>query len=213
MPEQFAKTGYERMLDSIEIRKKRTEDLRAVSELVLESFRDKYSALCGNDETAMRRIIQEEMSLRGRAGNFFVACTGGEIAGIVELISLDTPLVSDGDMISIYLSALGLGRGFRAMYLLSLLGRPIAPRECCISHLAVGEKFRRQGVARALIRHGKTFASEAGKKQLSLWVAAGNHAARRLYHSEGFMEQKRLKSKRSEKNFGIPEWIKLSRGV
>lgn len=191
------------------IRRKRPEDLASVSALALESFRDKYAAICGGDETAMRRVIEEEMNLRGRGGNFFVAVADGGVAGIIEIISLDTPLVADTDMISIFLSALGLGRGFRAMYLMSLLGRPIDQDECCISHLAVAEAHRRRGVARALITTGKSFAARSGKKRLTLWVAAGNTAAQKLYLSEGFSEIRRMKSARSAKNFGIPEWLKL----
>lgn len=58
-----------------------------------------------------------------------------------------------------------------------------------LANVAVFEKFRRQGVARALLRGAETAARKEGLAFLSLEVRAGNLPARRLYESEGYSHE------------------------
>ena len=56
-----------------------------------------------------------------------------------------------------------------------------------IANLAVAPAFRRQGVARALLRAGAEIAEKEKLEFLSLEVRTSNLPARRLYESEGYV--------------------------
>ncbi len=56
-----------------------------------------------------------------------------------------------------------------------------------IANVAVAEAFRRQGVARALLRAAEDIARKENLEFLSLEVRAGNLSARSLYESEGYV--------------------------
>ena len=56
-----------------------------------------------------------------------------------------------------------------------------------ITNLAVAPAFRRQGVARALLRAGAEIAEKEKLEFLSLEVRTSNLPARRLYESEGYV--------------------------
>ena len=195
------------------IRAKTPADVDVVARLVLEAFNSKYSALCEGDQFAAKEIVREETSLRGRDGNTYVAERGGNVCGTIELITLETHAITDIDLIGIYMGHLGISRGLKALYMLSMMARATTPDECSVSYLAVARDARRSGVASCLLGHGLNFARAAKKKRLSLWVAENNVPARSLYESEGFEEAQRLKSKGTGKFFDIPEWIKLSRKI
>jgi len=60
--------------------------------------------------------------------------------------------------------------------------------EAHIGTIAVAENYRRGGVARALIRAGLGQAYTRGARKAFLEVRAGNHPARTLYLSLGFVD-------------------------
>jgi len=60
--------------------------------------------------------------------------------------------------------------------------------EAHIGTLAVAEAYRKQGVARALIRNGLEQAYARGARKVFLEVRAGNVPARSLYRSLGFVD-------------------------
>lgn len=61
-----------------------------------------------------------------------------------------------------------------------------APEEAHLINLAVHPKFRRKGVARALLRHLEKTAAAEGARRVTLEVRENNAAAIHLYESEGF---------------------------
>ncbi|MBA4420017.1 MAG: ribosomal-protein-alanine N-acetyltransferase [Anaerolinea sp.] len=60
--------------------------------------------------------------------------------------------------------------------------------EAHIGTIAVGEAYRRHGVARALIREGLGQAYARGARKVFLEVRAGNLPAQALYRSLGFVD-------------------------
>ncbi|MFI9718638.1 GNAT family N-acetyltransferase [Streptomyces sp. NPDC052396] len=58
-----------------------------------------------------------------------------------------------------------------------------------IQGLLVDERFRGRGVARALLRAVVAESRRQGARRLTLRVLGGNTAARRLYESEGFVQE------------------------
>ena len=73
--------------------------------------------------------------------------------------------------------------GLRAGY----LGLYAVCGEGYIANLAVTPAFRRQGIARALLRAGAEIAEKEKLEFLSLEVRTSNLPARRLYESEGYV--------------------------
>lgn len=62
-----------------------------------------------------------------------------------------------------------------------------------IERIAVDPALRRQGTGRKLMEAMAAFAAEAGARDITLEVRAGNTAAQKLYESFGFAEEGRRK--------------------
>ena len=75
----------------------------------------------------------------------------------------------------------------RSVLLQSIIPAP-KPDGLGVGHIAVVEKFWRQGVARALLRHLANVGQDLGKTQLELDVECSNLAAISLYEKTGFTQ-------------------------
>ena len=201
------------MNDGLIIRNKEEADIVDAAHLIASAFREKYMAFAaGNWEKAIK-IAEAEMRFRGRMDNFFVAELEGKVVGAIEIISIEISGIPSGDMLAIYYKHLGLGKGTRAAYLLSLLTRAITEEEACVSCLAVAEETQRKGVARALLACGENFARDIGKKQLTLWVAETNLPAIRLYTSEGFITGTLSSSPNLKKFVNLESWRQMTKDI
>jgi ribosomal protein S18 acetylase RimI-like enzyme len=72
----------------------------------------------------------------------------------------------------------------------------VGRREVTIDNLAVGPRWRRQGIATALIDAVATWARERGARELQLEVWEANVGALRCYEDVGFAPQRRRLAKR-----------------
>ena len=195
------------------IREKRPEDGPVLACLLVEAFLNKYKALAGSRRDKALAIVKEEMDFRGVEGNFFVAETDGKIIGAIEILDTDISGVPREKEISIYLNHLGLARGLKSIYLLSLLARALGSDEACVSQLAVSSEARRLGVARALLAHGENYARRRQKKHLLLWVAESNTPAVSLYESAGFEVVRKTGSGLHKRFFGEEVWLEFDKNL
>jgi ribosomal protein S18 acetylase RimI-like enzyme len=88
--------------------------------------------------------------------------------------------------------------GERAGFLILLTDVPddvTNAEQAFVAFMAVAEPVRRSGVGKALLRSAETEAQRLGLPHLSLMVSADNAAARRLYESEGLVEERMLLTK------------------
>lgn len=93
-------------------------------------------------------------------GRVFVAVEGKDIAGYITVLArVTSEEIDDGDL------EYGL-----------------------ITDLMVRECFRNRGAARQLLEAAEGYAIDGGAKWLRIEVLAGNHTARGLYESRGFIE-------------------------
>ena len=76
--------------------------------------------------------------------------------------------------------------GFASLRLLNYLGEEAPYAE--ISELFVSERYRRQGIARALMTELEVRARAAGASSLAVLTAADNDPAKALYQAMGFEE-------------------------
>jgi len=195
------------------IRNKKSGDDEAAARLVAEAFRGKYDVLADGDWDKASKIAEAEMRCRGRMDNFFVAVRGSRVIGAIEIISPEIQGIPSGEMLSIYFKQLGLGKGLRASYLLSLLSRVVDSDEACVSSLAVADEARGRGVGRALLSSGEQFAREIGKKSLTLWVTETNSSAIKLYESAGFETIRHSNSTHLKKFFDLESWRQMSKNL
>ena len=84
--------------------------------------------------------------------------------------------------------------------------------ELYIGHLAVTEKFRRQGIGLKLLEHAEEKAREKGLPKLSLLTEIENSAARALYEKYGFRLNRHYSSARPGVIFPVQQgmygWLK-----
>ena len=93
--------------------------------------------------------------------------------------------------------------------LVRVFAEPDVPGRMHLVSMWVDPNYRRRGVARALVAQAVRWAAERGAREVSLWVADHNTAARRLYEQLGFRptaERQPLPSNsaRSESRLRLP---------
>jgi ribosomal protein S18 acetylase RimI-like enzyme len=113
----------------------------------------------------------------------------GEIAGILMLFNRRQMSHS------ILVTAVQMFRVYRFKEILQFLElmlpyrdeEKVFPDELYIAHLAVDEKFRRQGIGLGLLKYAQAVAIEQGKARLSLLTEIENVPARALYEKFGLL--------------------------
>lgn len=63
------------------------------------------------------------------------------------------------------------------------------------------------GVGTALMEEGEALAREMGLLRYTLYVAADDPGARRLYGRLGFEERGRLRNRVTRRQLGVREWV------
>lgn len=161
-----------------------------------------------------------------------VACQGSRIIGAIVLTVDDEP---DAALSYWQLSRKAGCRAMcRTMCYDAVLDEALQPHECLIDFLAVCEAARGKGVGSLLMQWAERTAVDIlghqrlpaevaahGGVLMTLWVAADNDTALRLYARQGYAVTKRtgqapwacLSSKVFTAFLGHPEWNKMSKAV
>ena len=149
---------------------------------------------------------------RGLPG-LYVAEIAGEIAGTIALRRREGPEVEGWPATAILFQEVGLLRGLRAMFYLSLLDQPCGREEVYVSDVAVAASFRRRGVGQALMLQAEQVTSAWGKRAMVLDVNVENQPARRLYRRLGYSEEKVRYSFLAGWLLGMGEWLRMRKKV
>lgn len=171
-----------------------TPDDDPVAELLYLSAKPYYDAYAGSERRA-RALVNALYSRRGHAASFdvcSVAVVDDAVAGVIATFP-----VAEGDARArrfVNLTAPrvppwrwpALIRHVRAAGLVS----PHPPEGTLyVDALAVEPRFRRRGIARALLAHAEREAAGAGFGGVSLDTGLRNDAARALYAAAGYEER------------------------
>jgi ribosomal protein S18 acetylase RimI-like enzyme len=173
------------------IRPAAPEDAEAVAQLLYETATGMYDIYAGGADRALRIL----RAAYGRAGNsasreiVAVAELDGEVAGALAAFP-----VPEGDRRASRFLHVTLVRTppwkWPATLRIFHTGAeltPVPPRgSLYIDALATDTRFRRRGVARALLDEATRRAAEAGLHAVALDTAATNAAAQALYEGAGF---------------------------
>lgn len=110
----------------------------------------------------------------------------------------------------------GLGQGagvmWRGLRVESVI-RPPAGDMHYLAHLAVAPELRGRGLGRALIEHLMGLAREAGRRRITLDVAASNPRAEALYQRSGFKVMSERKSQLANEHGRVPDHRRMERVV
>ncbi|MFO7170122.1 MAG: GNAT family N-acetyltransferase [Chloroflexota bacterium] len=177
---------------AIDIRPARMDDIYPILRLHREAFADKFGAAFGANGAA--RGIEAMAEAWRRQGisalrGMIVAVADGEVIGTISLRTWEMGNDSSGAAELAFHQVLGIWGALRSIFALSLLDHQIERGEGYITDVAVHGRYRRRGVARALLARAEEDARLRNKRYLGLYVSAANSAARRLYTRAGFAER------------------------
>jgi GNAT superfamily N-acetyltransferase len=174
-----------------EVRPAESRDDAAVARLLYESASGRYDLFCGGRERALRLLavtIAQPGNDTSRDG-VQVAELDGAVAGAIASFP-----AREGEARRSQWMRLALRRRapwhWRGMLRIAAMGEqlPYEPPadSLYIDGLTTDERFRRRGVARALLMAVDDRARALGLGRVALDTGAGNESARALYESAGF---------------------------
>jgi ribosomal protein S18 acetylase RimI-like enzyme len=173
------------------IRPAAPEDVDAVARLLYETATGMYDIYAGGADRALR-ILRAAYGLEGNSASreiVAVAELDGEVAGALAAFP-----VPEGDRRASRFLRVTLVRTppwkwpatLRIFHTGAELTPVPPPGSLYIDALATDTRFRRRGVARALLGEASRQAAEAGLRAVALDTAATNAPAQALYQGAGF---------------------------
>jgi len=201
---------------AVAIRPARLDDIALILELHREAFADKFGGAFGAHATdqgvaalAATWRRQGALALRG----MFVAEHEGRVIGTTTVRTWEMTSADGGAAENAFHAELGCWRATRSLFALSLLDHKIEHREGFVSDVAVLAPYRRGGVARAMLARAEQEAILRGRRYLSLYVSAGNEAARSLYQRLGFYDVRVRRSFLAWLIFGQGHWVYMRKDL
>jgi len=175
------------------VRPHRPRDSQATAALLYESAGEMYDRYAGSRDLAERTLIRA-LSREGTtasAGVVRVAELDGSVAGVMAAMPFDEWAPRAHAFLWATLRSIPPWRWPAALWLYRASGRtaPEPPAGAFyVDSLATAERFRRRGVARALLDDAERQAHEHGLRAVALDTWVDNRSARALYESAGFVE-------------------------
>ena len=175
------------------VRRFRPGDAPAVAPILYESSGGLYDRYAGTRELA-ERALTRALSREGTSASadvVYVAELGGQVAGAMAAMPYPDWTPRAHAFLRTTLRSIPPWRWPAAMAVYRASGRaaPEPPRSCFyVDSLATAVRFRRRGVARALLEEADRRARELELCYVALDTWVDNRAARSLYASCGFRE-------------------------
>jgi ribosomal protein S18 acetylase RimI-like enzyme len=197
---------------NIRISNLKLEDLDSYFKIEFDAFFEKLKFIFSNRKNAAFGIIRCEIAKNIDTGRYYNAKIGDRIVGIIEIVSREN-IKSHIKKFHNYFKHLGFPRAVKAFTLTAVEIPKLDNRTIYIDNVAVDLNNRGQGIAKKMLSFAEEFAKNNGKNTLTLWVAAGNKNAYRLYKKFGFTELIRRSSGRAERYTGYREWIYMKKEI
>jgi ribosomal protein S18 acetylase RimI-like enzyme len=177
-------------VSAIELRPAEPRDDAAVARLMYATAPGRYDLFAGDRARALR-LLESAIAAPGNdtsRDGVIVAVIGGEVAGALAAFPAAEGIARRRRLIVRALRRRAPWHWWR-LWRIAQMGEdgPEAPRDSLyIDALATDERFRRRGVARALLDAAAERARSVGLATLALDTTAANTGARALYESAGF---------------------------
>jgi ribosomal protein S18 acetylase RimI-like enzyme len=195
------------------VRSARPEDLPGLTKVMAEAFNVKMMVLFGRDPARTQRMLQRIYAgplHRGYDGIVVAELEGRIVGGLViepmpwlneDAHALDTLMATE----------LSTWRRFWNRVGFSVFSHGPDVGDAYLSDVCVAKDMQGRGIAKKMMVFAEEWARLHHKIALTLWVAAGNRPARRVYEKAG------MKVVRSEINllsgvlFGIFRWVGMKK--
>ncbi|NYT12069.1 MAG: GNAT family N-acetyltransferase [Methanomassiliicoccales archaeon] len=191
-------------MDEVTIRPFGEEDFIRVSEILAQSFQDKFGRLSRVEPERMSSLLKESGILHDLPfPGYFVAELHKRVIGVIMLKWLGQrrpPQAKCPKKRTKWMER------HRLRFGLFLLGRRAEEGACYIQYLAVAPEARRSGAGTALLSEARVFASSRRFDTMMLYVASINRRAVSLYTKMGFRRTRIIESGITHRFFGIREW-------
>lgn len=172
----------------VHVRPARPEDAPALAHLYTEAFGSKLRWAFGKQEDALPAVV--ELLLRHdqmRLSETLVAEVDGQVAGMAVLRRDHT---YRSRWSAIWRLVRRHVRGWRALtatfIMAAMCSNLCTPARSYLEALAVGSRYRGQGIGTLLLEQCFEESRKAGKREISLHVVDTNPRARQLYERMGF---------------------------
>ena len=195
---------------NVVIRPFREDDLDRAAHIFTSAFGDKMRTLSGLPEEDWADLLIESRALALAAyKGHMVAEVDGLVVGMMALDwkGKGPPPKTRGKG----------SRGFSwrqrwrvrvAQWVVTVRAKP---GDLYVQYIGVVPDFQGSGVGTALLAEGEAIARQKGLMRYTLYVAANNDGARRLYERLGFEERGRVRSRVTRRLFGVEEWVFMTK--
>lgn len=199
--------------DHLIIRDFHPTDLSRVSNIIAESFKEKFQKLSNFSVQQLPNVLQETGLIYSTFfPGYLVAEQNNEICGVMVLKWKNQNRPPNKYRFHVG-KTYGYWKIIKLFLGLWLLTHKPNQGECYIEHIAVKPAFRGQKIGSKLILFGKNFAKENMFQHLSLFVSSKNNDAIRLYKKLGFNIIKIEKSFLTKTLFGIKQWYHMKQSL
>ncbi len=195
------------------VRSARPEDLPGLTKVMAEAFHVKMRLLFGRDAARTQRMLQRIYSgplARGYDGIVVAELEGRIVGGLViepmpwldeDSRGLDTLIATE----------LGAWRRFWNQLGFSVFSHGPDAGDAYLSDVCVAKDMRGRGIAKKMMVFAEEWARANHRIALTLWVASGNRAARRVYKKAGMSVVASEINLLSGVLFGVFRWVGMKK--
>lgn len=205
------------MMNGITIEVSRQQDYRAICQLLVTAFKDKFSALVTLSEAQTIQLIEETWLAEfeaNRQQHYVVKKQDAVVATFSVKDSQPRQQQKNQVKVSQLMKKFGVKNLLSFSYGMSLLAYTPQKNSWYIEHIAVSPIVQNQGVGKKIL----SFIDEFGKKEerfktISLHVSGGNERAKYLYEKNGFQVIETITGKKKNKIFQHGKWLFMSKKI
>ena len=191
---------------NVVIRPFREDDMDRAAHIFTMAFGDKMRSLSGLPEEDWADLLIESRALPLSAfKGHMVAEVDGQVVGIMALDwkGKGPPPKVHGKEDRRF-SWRQRWRVRMAQWVVTVRAKP---GDLYVQYIGVVPEVQGSGVGTALLAEGEAIARQRGLMRYTLYVAANNDGARRLYERLGFEERGRVRSRVTRRLFGVEHWL------
>ena len=200
--------------ESINIRPFQKSDLMQITDIMVDSFKEKYQRLLNLDQGQLSDfMIKIGVIYPYPFQGYFVAEDKGKILGVMVLkwINQNRPKVKFQFLRASRYGWFNLIKVFVGLSINHMIR--LKKGICYIEYIAVKSGEQGRGIGTKLLEFGKTFALKKEFEQFALYVSSLNKKAVKLYTMLGFRIEKSKKSTLTKLLVGIKKWYYMSQNI
>lgn len=199
----------------LQVRPARTVDLPGLAIVLHDAFSAKLHRIFDRDPDTVRAIL--EATYAGPVGRGYdgvlVAERSGRVVGTLVIEPVYRTAAENRIFERFIINKLGLPRVLWAAFLLWLLGHNPDNGEAHVTDVAVAPDAQGEGIGAQLMDAAEQWARDHDRDRLTLWVAANNTPAIRLYEKTGYHIARTRSSWLLRLTFGIKDWHFMERSL